>query len=463
MRLEQRPELRYSLTPQMIQLLKLLQLPRLELEQMIRMELQANPFMEMVEECDEDTPEDSQLDDEELTWEEYLQDDIDPYYRPTRVDDDYLTRTRSRPPSLRDTLLMQLRINASDSVTLRIGEYIIDSLDENGYLLTPLGQIAQELEGSMKKEGSKNPKVQVEVVESTLKLIQTFEPSGIGARDLKECLLLQIRDARGEGSLESKIVENHLVDLEKRNYAHIARSIGVTEKKVIRARKFISSLEPKPGRAYSSSDAGYITADIIIDEKDGELVCMLHEGDFPHLRIARAYKNILANPKRFSRQEKDFIRERINKAKLLIAGLEKRRKTILRIANFVKDYQREFLEKGIKHLKPMNMRLIAQEVGVHEATVSRAVRGKYIKTPMGVFSFKYFFARGVAYNASDSCTTVVMERIKEIVSKEDKSKPLSDKEITAILEKEGYAVKRRTIAKYRPQLKILPARLRKTA
>jgi RNA polymerase sigma-54 factor len=461
---ELKPELRHALTPQMIQLLKLLQLPRLELEQMIRTELEANPLMEIAEpEYEEDQTEKPESEEEELNWEEYyFQDDVDPYYRPMRVDEEHLTPIPARPPSLRDTLLMQLRIHTNDSLVLKIGEYIIDSLDENGFLSTPLEQITEKLEEDLKREEGKEFRIDPDTAKSTLELIQTFEPSGIGARDLRECLLLQIRDSFGEDSLEYQIVEKHLVDLEKMNYVQIARSLGVSEKQVIKARELIGSLEPKPGRAYSSSDAGYITPDIIIDEKDGELVCMLNESDFPHLRIARAYKDIVQNPGSFSKKERAFIREKMNKAKFLISGLEKRRGTILRIANFVKDYQREFLEKGIKYLKPMNMRMIAQEVQVHEATVSRAVRGKYLRTPRGVFQFKYFFSRGVEHDGSDSCTTVIMQRIKELVEEEDRSKPFSDKELTKLLHKEGYNVKRRTIAKYRTQLNILPARLRRT-
>lgn len=460
MKFELRPEQKLSLTPQMIQLLKLLQLPRLELEQMIRAELEANPFMEMVE-YDEDEPESPERDDEELRWEEYLQDDVDPYYKPMRVDEEYQARIPSKPPSLRDNLLMQLRINTNDPKILKIGEYIIDSLNENGYLSTSLNQIVQKLEEDLKKEGGKKFKLKFEEVEAVLKLIQTFEPSGVGARDLKECLLLQIRDKLGEQSLESKIVKKHLADLERRNYANIARSLKVSEKRVRKAKEFISSLEPKPGRLYSSSDAKYITPDIIIDEKDGELICMLNESDFPHLRIARAYTNILENPGKFSKEEKAFIKEKIYRAKWFIAGLEKRRRTILKIANFVKDYQREFIEKGIKYLKPMNMRLIAQEVGVHEATVSRAVREKYIRTPVGVFPFKSFFSRSVEHDATDSCTAVIKQRIRDLIEEEDKSNPLSDKHITDILREEGYNVKRRTIAKYRQQLRCPPARLRK--
>jgi RNA polymerase sigma-54 factor len=461
---EMQPEMRHQLTPQMIQLLKLLQLPRMELEQVIRAELEANPFMEMVEQDgEENQPETPERDDQEPTWEEYLQDDVDPYYRPMRVDEEYSAPVPARPPSLRDRLLMQLRISTSEREVLRVGEYIIDSLDENGYLPTPPEQIAQELREELKKREDSRPELNPDVVQSTLKLIQTFEPSGIGGRDLQECLLLQIRDKWGENNLEGKIVTKHLGDLKKRNYAEIARSLGVSEKRVKRAKQRIGSLEPKPGRAHSPSDAGYVTPDIIIDEKDGELICMLNEGGFPHLRIARAYYDIIQNPGKFSKQDKAFIKEKMSKAKLLIAGLEKRRATILRIANFVKEFQRDFLEKGITHLKAMNMRLIAQEVGVHEATVSRAVRGKYIKTPMGVFNFKYFFSRGVEHDVADSCTTVIMHRIKELVAEESESKPLSDKQITDMLEKEGYSVKRRTIAKYRNQMGILSARMRRAA
>jgi len=460
MRFELRPEMRLTLTPQMIQLLKLLQLPRLELEQTIREELEANPFLEQAE-YDEDQPQTPERDDEELKWEEYLQDDVDPYYRPMRVDEEYLTRTPSRPPSLRDNLLIQLRINSNDPLELEIGEYLIDSLDENGYLCTPLEPIKEELKGKIPKERQK--KGRPDIVESMLRLIQTFEPSGVGARDLKECLLLQIQERMGKGSVEANIVQEHLVDLEKKNYAKIARSLRVSERRVKKAAEVISSLQPYPGRIYFSSETRYITPDIVIDEKDGEFISMLNETDFPHLRIARAYVDVLANPSRFSKQEKAFIRDKMHRAKLFIAGLEKRRRTILMIANFVKDYQREFLEKGIKSLKPMSMRLIAQEVGVHEATVSRAVRDKYMKTPVGVFSFKSFFSRGVEHELIDSCSAAIKQTIKELIEEEDSSKPLSDKKITDILLKDGYSVKRRTITKYRQQLGFLSARSRKAA
>jgi RNA polymerase sigma-54 factor len=432
---------------------------------LIREELEQNPLMEIGEEEEERAEETQEIEEspdseEDFDWEEFLQDDIDPYYKPMRVDDDYMMRAPARPPTLRDALLVQLRIHTDDPLVLMVGEYIVGSLDENGYLSTPLEQIAEKLTEDLKEAGEKSTKVTSEVVESTLQLIQGFEPSGVGARDLKECLLIQIRDRCGDESLESKVVEDHLGELERRNYAKIARSLGVSEKRVIKAKNLISTLEPMPGRAYSTTDAGYVTPDIIIDEKDDELICMLNETDFPHLRIARAYKDLAKD--QVTKKELDFIRERRNKARFLIAGLEKRRRTILKIANFVKEYQREFFESGIAHLKSMNMRMIAQEVGVHEATVSRAVRGKYVKTPMGVFQFKYFFSRGVEHEGADSCTTVIQQRIKDLVAEEDKSKPLSDKQITDILVAEGYTVKRRTIAKYRTQLKILTARLRKT-
>jgi RNA polymerase sigma-54 factor len=420
--------------------------------------------MEIGEEEEEQTEEtqeaeDSLEGDEDFDWEEFLQDDIDPYYRPMRMEDDYMMRAPARPPTLRDALLVQLRINSDDPLVLIVGEYIIGSLDDNGYLSTPVEQIAEKLTEDMREDGKESPSVTPEIVESTLRLIQSFEPPGVGARDLKECLLIQIRDRCGEGSLEGKVVEDHLSELERRNYAKIARSLGVSEKRVIKAKNLISTLEPMPGRAYSTTDAGYVTPDIIIAEKDDELICMLNESDFPHLRIARAYKNLAKG--QVTKKELEFIRERRNKARFLIAGLDKRRRTILKIANFVKEYQRDFFENGITHLKSMNMRMIAQEVGVHEATVSRAVRGKYVKTPMGVFQFKYFFSRGVEHDGEDSCTTVIQQRIKNLVAEEDKSKPLSDKQITDILVAEGYTVKRRTIAKYRTQLKILTARLRK--
>jgi RNA polymerase sigma-54 factor len=291
------------------------------------------------------------------------------------------------------------------------------------------------------------------MVESVLKLVQTFEPLGIGARDDKECLLIQARNRLGQDGLVTRILTDYFEDLEKLDYHAAARDLGVSEKDVVEAERLIKTLQPRPGLAYSSEKLEYVVPDVIVTERDGEWICMLNESDLPRLHIPSSYRDIIRNSKKSPRQDKIFVKTMYRRARWLIGNLFQRRSTILRIARFVTDYQTEFLENGGKCLKPMTMALIAEHVAVHESTVSRAVKGKYVKTPVGMLQFRDWIV--------NSCNHAVKLRIKELVEDEDKSRPLTDEEISHILSEEGHALQRRTVAKYRKKMNIPPARGRK--
>jgi len=447
MKIELRTELKHVLLPQMIEMLNLLQLPKLELEILVKQELEENPFLETEEEEGEEKTEERE-EEEEFKWEDFLQPDIEPY-SPVITTGEFRGSVPVSVPDIRNELLLQLHVSTSEKKQLQIGEYIIGSLNNDGYLKLPLEEIAQTLD------------CEVSDVEEALKLVQSFQPSGIGARDLKECLLIQIFEHKSKNCLEAKIVENNLKELELKKYDYIAKKNGITEKRVKRAISFISSLDPRPLNSYLRGEIRYITPDITIVKKENDFICMLNEPDFPRLRIAKSYKNILSSPKNFSKQEREFVEEKVRKARFLLTGIEHRRMIILEIANLIKDYQREFLEHGTDHIKPMNQKFVAERLGIHESTVSRAIHNKYVQTSHGAFALKYLFGGATKGKFAELSTVSIKSILAKIIEGENKKKPLSDEQIVQRLKKIGFNIARRTVAKYREQLKILPRRLRK--
>ena len=456
---ELRLDLRLQLSPQLIELLKLLQLPRLELEQLIRLELQQNPLLEEVEEeveedeSEEETEneEESELGDE-FEWAEFLQDGLDSGYKPDRRKaEDFTQQIPEVPASLRDHLITQIHLKATSNEQILLGEYIVDSLDDDGYLRSAsVEEIAAALN------------VEVEKVEEALVLVQSLDPPGVGARELKECLLIQLRNSGKDDGLEVKIVERHLNDLKNKRYQAIARSLRVGEKVLQKAIGIISSLQPRPGSGAWGSQVRYVTPDVLIERAEDEFRVFLNETNIPHLRISRSYKEVLAGRKSRSKGEREFVRKRLASARFLINGLDERRRTIMKVMSFIADTQKDFLERGVTNLRPMTLRTVADALGIHESTVSRVIRGKYVQTPQGVFDLKFFFSGAVkSYRSEDVSARSVRARIAELVKNEDKKKPLSDKKISEILSSEGFEVARRTVGKYRDELRILPSKMRR--
>ncbi|OQX50845.1 MAG: RNA polymerase sigma-54 factor [Candidatus Cloacimonas sp. 4484_209] len=388
----------------------------------------------------------------EIDWSDFFQDRYDYSYRPVQtLREELPERIPVAQKSVRDYLMEQLHLNSRDKKTDRIGEYIIDSLNEDGFLDTDVDEIAKVFN------------VTEEKVTETLKLIQTFDPPGVGSRTLEECLMVQLyMNGYDDNSVEVAIVKNFLREVGSKDINKIKKRLNISQMRVQEAIDVISSLNPKPLRGFGSSVIRYIIPDIIVKEIDGDFEVILNESTLPGLKINSYYREILSEKESLLREEKDFIKQKLTSALNLMRGLEERRRSILKVARFIIEKQKEFLREGISKLVPLTMQQVAEAVGLHESTISRIVHGKYIDTPIGLFELKFFFSGAITgENNIDISTRSIKERIKLLIEEEDKNQPLHDQEIVEILKKEGINIARRTVAKYRKQLGILPVRYRK--
>ena len=449
------------MTPMLQQAINLLQLSRMEMLQAVRQEVEENPVLEeMIEETEElDDPSalksvaeeptaerNGEGQAEEIDWESYLQDASD--YRPSiqyesvdRFDRESLL---TKPGSLQDHLLFQLHLTVMDQDLVRLGGLIIGELDDNGYLRS-------SIEGLASLAG-----VSLEPMESALRLIQGFDPAGVGARDLQECLLIQLRMRPEEHAVAEAIVSSHLHDVERHRFGKITAALGVSLREVQGAVALIASLEPKPGKNYSSEEPQYITADVYILKLDGRLVVTLNEDGLPRLRVSRYYREILSKQAPTSREARGYVEEKMRSALWFIRSIEQRKRTLVKVAESLVKYQRDFFEHGISHLKPLTLREVADDISMHESTVSRVTTSKYVQTPQGLFGLKYFFHCGVPSTVGEAVSSrKVKDMVHRYLTKEDSRKPLSDQKIVEILARvHGVEIARRTVAKYRGQLKI---------
>ena len=470
----QRLSLQQILAPQLQQSLHLLQVPALELRSLVQEELQQNPLLEEVPkdeprvevEPTADTPDAAKSDAKtELDFQEEfevlakLDDEWREYFSATSS---FRGRSREQEEqrqhffdsiveqqSLQQHLLEQLWFAGVDDETRKVAELIIGSINEDGYLLTPVEELAI------------SSGIELDRLQKALELVQTFHPVGVGARNLKECLLIQLDRLGKSESIEAVAVNRHLDDFAHKRYPEIARSLGITVEQVQQIANFISTLEPKPGRMFSTEQSQYVAPDVIVQRVGDEYVVLLNDEQIPHVRISNAYKELMA------REDKDdearaYIRDKIRAGKFIIKSIHQRQQTIYNIAKVIVDRQREFLDKGLAYLKPLTMAQVAEVVGVHETTVSRAVANKYMQTPQGLFEMKFFFTPGYETAGGGALSsTSVKEQIAKLIEREDATHPLSDQEIVAILKEQGIPIARRTVAKYRTELNILPSNLRK--
>jgi len=468
LKLELRNKLQLRLVPtaKIQQALRLLQVPALELEQILKQEMMTNPLLEEVEEQEEEDlqqesaaedareeaePEEPAQSVEDFDWEAFLQDDLD-YPRGEREapPEDRLERVASSSVSFQDHLLGQLRLAVTDPGDFELGTFIIGSLDDRGYLTMTTEEIADTLGAA------------VEDVGRVLKVVQTFDPVGVGARDLREALLIQLAAQDLGDSLAARVVAEHLDALKQKRYAEIGRKTRSSLDEVREAADTIARLNPHPGFEYSVEAARPITPDLIVERVAEDYIVSLNDRAVPRLRVNQAYADYLASGNGATGKTREYIVEKLNSARWVIKAIEQRRRTMLRVMEAIVDFQREFFDRGPESLKPLTRQQVAERIGVHEATVSRATSGKYVQTPKGVFELKYFFSTGLPTDNGDEVSARrVKMRIAEIVQKEDPRRPLSDQSIVEMLKKEGFRVARRTVAKYRDQLRILPARLRK--
>ncbi len=452
---------RMVMTPMLQQAISLLQLSRLEMLQALRQQVEENPVLDEVMEGTEeleDLPEAKAAAEEptaesngegsasDIDWESYLQDASD--YRPSiqreqidRFDGESLL---TRPGSLQDHLLFQLHLTARDPELLELGSLIIGDLDDNGYLRSGVEELAS-LAGTTG-----------ESVEAALRCIHGFDPAGVGARDLRECLLIQLRALVERDEVAEAIVSDHLHDLERRQLGKIADALGVSLKEAQEAVTLIASLEPKPGRTLSGEEPRYITPDVSILKIDGRFVVTLNEEGLPRLRISPYYREILSKRGLVPREARNYVEEKMRSALWFIRSIEQRKRTLLKVAESLVKFQENFLDYGISHLKPLTLREVADDISMHESTVSRVTTSKYVQTPQGLFELKYFFHRGVPSTAGDAVSSLkVKDLVRRYLTGEDSHKPLSDQKIVEILARvHGVEIARRTVAKYRGQLKI---------
>jgi RNA polymerase sigma-54 factor len=351
--------------------------------------------------------------------------------------------------SLQEMLLEQVRESALPENEWAVAEMLIGNIDEYGYLKATTDELTF------------STGLSAETIERVLKVIQTFEPAGVGARDLRECLMLQFERVGQQDTLEYRIVRDFMEALGKRRIPEIARGTGTEVDEVQDALENIARLEPRPGRAYLPDNDQYILPEVFVHRSGDDFVVSTNNEHIPHLRISNTYKDLMAQGQN-SAEVRNYIREKIRAGKFLIKSLHQRQQTILNIAREIVKRQREFMEKGVAHLKPLTMVQIAEVVRVHETTVSRAVSGKYMQTPQGIFEMKYFFTAGIQTASGDGMSnTSVKDMISDIFKAEDASKPLSDQEVVRMLQEKGIVIARRTVAKYRTELNILPSNLRK--
>jgi RNA polymerase sigma-54 factor len=475
MALELRQQLKLTqqliMTPQLQMAIKLLQLSRLELMETIRTELEENPALEEVPESTSaerlaeqtETPTEEAPAEKEVTIEEKLQQDIDwsnyldEYNTPGRVqfesEDRDTPRFESfiaRKESLNDHLLWQFIMTKPNKEEEGIASLIIGNLNKDGYLQVTADEIAEMSDSSNEK------------VEEILALMQTFDPIGVCARDLKECLLLQAKHLGLDDTIVTEIITNHLPNLEKRNYKIICKTLKKSLDEVVSAVNVITSLEPKPGREFSDETPQYINPDIYVYKLENDFVILLNDDGMPKLRVNSFYKNSITRGKKISGDAEDYIQDKMRSAAWLIKSIHQRQKTIYRVMESILSYQREFFEQGIAYLKPMVLRDVAQDIGMHESTISRVTTNKYAFTPQGIFELKYFFNSSIRRSHGGSIASAsVQDKIRLIILGEDPKKPYSDDKIAQLLKIDEIHIARRTVAKYREMLKVLPSNKRK--
>jgi RNA polymerase sigma-54 factor len=486
------------MTQQMRHAIELLQMSHAELEQKVEDELVANPALELANEEPEaeskpsgesasagdssgsasdvdftfgpsgtseeeavliqadpsktDTNDTGHFSDVDVNWDDYYGDSESRVYTPREPDEEEHSYEEyvARRETLYEYLKHQLHVTPLDRESLRIGEYLIGSIDDDGYLREPIEDLAAQL------------KCSVETVERVLKVIQGFDPPGVGARNLAECLRIQLENRGERNPAILDMINNHFEQLMKRKFKEIAKQTKLDEKTVHEIFQSIAHLEPKPGRARSSEQPMYIQPDVTVKKVDEGYMIYLNEGRLGNLRVSGYYRDMVRNFGDLKQEDRNFVQDKYRSAMWLIRNIERRKSTILKVTEAIMSVQKGFLEKGIEALRPLTLKDIADIVGMHESTVARVTTGKYVETPRGTFELKYFFSpRLETDDGEDTSATSIKEKIAKLVDGEDKQHPLSDQRIAEILRQEGIDIARRTVAKYREGLKILSAKMRK--
>src|SRR6184192_244842 len=475
-RLSLRQSQRVVMTPLLQQAIQLLQLSTLELQEVVQKELLENPLLEEVQPETAEQPEgkDAPPDVPTAPPSEPLSSDAAPAPTTERQTDDLpfdltavmfddheersLVAQEDREDlpfenmvrsvsSLTDHLDEQLRYASDSPLVRRIGTEIIGNLDEDGYLRASDEEIAQRCETT------------VEEVAKVVKLVQSFDPPGVAARSIQECLLIQLKADPNPDPVSVEIVEEHFEDLSRRRYPDIARALKLPLDRIMESVEEIMGLEPKPGRRFGGNDSRYIVPDVFVYKLGSDYTVVLNEEGIPRLRVNSLYRSLLRSSGDEARQ---YVEQKLRSALWLIKSVDQRQRTLRKVTQSIVKFQREFLDKGLPYLRPLSLRDVGEDISMHESTISRVTTNKYVETPQGLFELKFFFHSGIASDSGEMVSSVsVKKNIRDLVAAEDAGKPLSDQEIAQVLRGQGLTIARRTVAKYREELGILPSHQRR--
>ncbi len=470
MALELRQQLKLSqqlvMTPQLQQAIKLLQLSRMELVDMVQQELEENHVLEEGGETSEEKEQEEAVaeaqkiaesaeevkqvageneGESDIDWQTYLEG-----YSLGGSTADFYEEDDDRPSyenlltkkgTLTDHLMWQLNLSRMDDEIRQIAAEIIGNLDDDGYLQASLDEIAETSGASIEK------------TTEALDMVQDFDPPGVASRNLRECLLHQVEYLGMAGSLVESVLREHIAELENRKYSVIAKALGVSLDEIFEAAKIIAGLDPRPGSVYSQEDVHYITADIFVYKISEEYVVVLNDEGLPNLRINSFYRNALSGGENIDAKAGEYIQDKMRGAVWLIKSIHQRQRTIYKVTKSIVKFQRDFFDKGVNYLKPLVLRDVAEDIEMHESTISRVTTNKYVQTPQGLFELKYFFNSGINTTEGDSIASEsVKSKIKEIIAAENTRKPYSDQKIVDILHQQGIDIARRTVTKYREML-----------
>jgi RNA polymerase sigma-54 factor len=467
-----------KINPRLYQAMDLLYMPLLDLQQHIKQEMMNNPFLDLEEPsvaeqdvAPKEVEKEKEKEKEEIDWEEILLEGFEAggrraeyedkeYYEPVPVD------TRDLYDHLRDQLVL-LPIEPRQVL---LGEEFIGNIGDDGMLTCSVEEVVEGMNRWLAEHGrdwasedgaAPEPFTQ-EDGERMLRTIQNFDPPGVGARDLRECLLLQLQDQELEDTLAYRIVHDYFDQLVNHRWSEISKDLSITPRDVQAAADEVAKLDPKPGTKYGAPSDNYITPDLIVEKIDGQYLVFLNDTSLPRLKLSKTYRDIARDKNKFKGENKEFISNKLNSANWMIQAIEQRRQTMLKVMNFIVDRQREFFEKGVQFLKPLTLREVAEVISMHESTVSRVTNEKFVQTPRGVLPLKFFFSSGLSTTSGEDVSARgIKARIQKLVSDEEARRPLTDQAIVNILKDEGIQIARRTVAKYRDQLGILSARMRK--
>ena len=496
--LSQQTSLRQDLriNPRLYQAMDMLYMPMIDLQQHLKQELLINPFLELLE-PEEEEPQDQQTQeknekeeakkDDETDWEEILLNGFEVGgMREQYEEREYIEPVTVEIKDLDDHLREQLKLMELSPRQILLSEEFLGNIKDDGYLAASVEEILGSINELLRAHAERTApepeldefgeEVEPEAasaqttpefyalaeIEEMLQIIQRLDPPGVAARDLRECLLIQIREKGETDSLTHRLVDEAFPDLIAHRWNDLAKRFGVDPQGVQAAADRLAQYDPKPGLKHSGRDDGYVTPDLIVDKIDGRYHVFLNDTGYPRLRLSRSYQELARDKKKMTPENREFIASKMNSANWMIQALEQRRQTMLKVMNFIVDRQRDFFEKGIEHLRPLTLREVAEVINMHESTVSRVTNEKYVQTPRGVLPLKFFFSSALSTTSGeDASARSIRAKLQKMVAEEKPANPLTDQQIVQLFQEQGIQIARRTVAKYRDQLGILPARMRK--